>query len=148
VRYLLDTNIVSDLVRHPRGRVAERIQAVGEAAVCTSIVVAAELRFGAVLTGSPRLVATIEEILERLDILPLEPPADQTYGELRACLQAEGRPIGGNDLLIAAHTLTLGHTLVTANTAEFIRVTGLPLENWLNYLSATLRLLDHVRRPA
>ena len=55
MRYLLDTNIVSDLVRNPQGRVAQRIRKVGEARVCTSIIVAAELRYGAAKKGSPRL---------------------------------------------------------------------------------------------
>lgn len=131
MRYLLDTNILSDLVRHPQGRVAARIEAVGEEAVCTSVVVAAELRFGAARKGSARLTAAIEGILERMDILALEPPVDRTYGMIRGNLEAAGRPIGGNDLLIAAHALTLGHTLVTANTAEFARIAGLALQNWL-----------------
>ena len=131
MRYLLDTNILSDLVRHPQGRVAARIAAVGEAAVCTSIIVAAELRFGAALEGSPRLTSLVEGILDRLDVLPLGPPADRVCGRLRARLQGAGTPIGGNDLLIAAQTLGLGHTLVTTKEAEFRRIAELPLQNWL-----------------
>lgn len=131
MRYLLDSNILSDLIRHPQGRVVARIEAVGEAAVCTSVVVAAELRFGAARKGSARLTAAIDGMLERLDVLALEPPVDRTYGMIRHNLEAAGRPIGGNDLLIAAQTLTLGHTLVTANTAEFARIAGLSLQNWL-----------------
>lgn len=132
MRYLLDANILSDLIRHPEGSVAARIEAVGATAVCTSIIVAGELRFGAARRGSPRLSALIEGLLARTAILPLEPPADRVYAELRARLAAAGRPIGANDLLIAAHALTLGLTLVTANTREFARIDSLTLENWLD----------------
>lgn len=130
-RYLLDTNIVSDLVRNPQGPVAGRIFEVGEAAVCTSIIVAAELRYGAAKKGSPRLTAQLEAVLEALEVVPLEPPADEAYGDIRATLEKEGRPIGPNDLLIAAQCLTLGYTLVTDNEREFRRVEGLVVENWV-----------------
>ena len=72
MRYLLDTNIVSDLVRRPQGRVAEHIREIGEARVCTSVIVAAELRYGAVQMGSQRLTAKLDAVLEALDILPFE----------------------------------------------------------------------------
>ena len=130
-RYLLDTNTVSDLVRNPRGVVAQRIREVGEARVCTSIIVAAELRYGAARKGSPRLTAQLEAVLGALEVLPLEAPADAAYGLLRARLEAAGRPIGGNDLLIAAQVQALGYTVVTDNEREFGRIEGLPLENWL-----------------
>jgi tRNA(fMet)-specific endonuclease VapC len=131
MRYLLDTNIVSDLVRRPQGRVAQRIGEVGEAAVCTSIIVAAELRFGAAKKGSARLTAQLEAVLAVLEVLPLEAPADAVYGLLRARLEKLGQPIGGNDLLIAAQTLALGYTLVTDNEREFRRISELACENWL-----------------
>ena len=130
-RYLLDTNIVSDLVRHPQGRIAEYVRKVGEAQVCTSIIVAAELRYGATKKGSPRLTAQLETVLSALEILPLEAPADVVYGLLRTQLEQIGQPIGGNDLLIAAQTLSLGYTIVTDNEAEFARIKDLPRENWL-----------------
>jgi len=76
MRYLLDTNIVSDLVRRPQGRIAEHIRRVGEAQVCTSVIVAAELRYGAAKKGSERLTAQLDAVLEALDILPFETPAD------------------------------------------------------------------------
>ncbi len=131
MRYLLDTNILSDLLRHPLGSVAGRIASAGVDSVCTSIVVAAELRFGAMHKGSPRLTALVDGLLQRVDVLPLAPPADRVYGELRARLAVTGRPIGANDLLIAAHALTLDCILVTANTREFARIGELRLENWL-----------------
>lgn len=130
-QYLLDTNILSDLVRHPQGLVFQRIAIVGEDSICTSIIVACELRFGGVKSGSSRLVQQLERILEVLPVLPLEPPVDQHYAEIRTHLEQAGTPISPNDLLIAAHALAVDLTLVTANTREFERVPALSLENWL-----------------
>ena len=131
MRYLLDTNTVSDLVRKPQGKVAEQILKVGESKVCTSIVVAAELRYGAEKKQSPSLSAQLEAVLGALEILPLEKPADVSYGSIRAQLERAGKPIGANDLLIAAQALTLGYTVVTDNEKEFSRVKELHIENWL-----------------
>jgi tRNA(fMet)-specific endonuclease VapC len=131
MRYLLDTNIVSDLVRRPQGRTSQRIREVGEAQVCTSIIVAAELRYGAAKRGAPRLSAQLEAVLGALDVLPFEAPADAIYGRLRSGLERIGRSIGGNDLLIAAHAMTLGYAIVTDNEREFARIDNLPCENWL-----------------
>ena len=130
IRYLLDTNIVSDLVRRPQGAVARRIARAGENRVCTSIVVACELRYGAAKKESPRLTAQLEAILQALPVLPLQPDADRHYGEIRAALERAGRPVGANDLLIAAHARSAGLTLVTRNSAEFSRIPGLKLADW------------------
>lgn len=131
MRYLLDTNIVSDLVRNPQGKIARQILKVGEIKICTSIIVAAELRYGAEKNQSPRLSGQLEAILGALKILPIEKPADALYGTIRARLELAGTPIGGNDLLIAAQALTLGFTVVTDNEKEFSRVKHLDVENWL-----------------
>ena len=131
MRYLLDTNIVSDLVRNPQGRISQRIRTVGEAQVCTSIIVAAELRYGSAKKGSPRLAAQLDAVLSALEVLAFEAPADTTYGSLRARLEQSGRLIGANDLLLAAQALSLGHVLVTGNEGEFAGVSGLSCENWL-----------------
>lgn len=131
MRYLLDTNIVSDLVRNPQGQVTERIRELGEEQVCTSVIVAAELRYGVAKKGSARLAAQLEAVLRVLDVLAFEPPADTTYGVLRTRLERVGQPIGANDLLIAAHAVALGHTIVTDNEREFSRVESLSCENWL-----------------
>jgi tRNA(fMet)-specific endonuclease VapC len=131
MRYLLDTNIVSDLIRNPQGGVAEHIKVIGEMQVCTSIIVSAELRYGATRKGSPRLAHQVETVLGSLEILPFEAPADATYGLIRTRLEQAGRPIGGNDLLIAAQAISLGYTLVTDNESEFARIEGLAQENWL-----------------
>jgi tRNA(fMet)-specific endonuclease VapC len=131
MRYLLDTNIVSDLVRNPQGLAAEHIHRVGEAQVCTSIIVAAELRYGAAKRGSPRLARQLQAVLGAIDVLPFAAPADRAYGEIRTRLEQTGRPIGGNDLLIAAQAMALGCTIVTDNESEFARIDGLIHENWL-----------------
>jgi tRNA(fMet)-specific endonuclease VapC len=131
VRFLLDTNIVSDLVRNPQGKCAGRIAAVGESNICTSIIVASELRYGALKKASSRLKRQIERVLSVLDIVSFEAPADTVYASVRTKLESAGTPIGGNDLLIASHTLSLGLTLVTDNEREFARVEGLRIENWL-----------------
>ena len=131
MRYMLDTNVVSELVRNPDGRVTERIRGVGENRVCTSVIVSAELRFGAHRKGSPKLTTQLNEVLNALEVLPFDVPADTTYAIIRAQLEQMGRPIGGNDLLIAAHALALDYILVTDNTREFARVQDLRCENWL-----------------
>lgn len=131
MRYLLDTNIVSALVRDPAGPVTEHVRRVGESAVCTSIVVAAELRYDAARRASPRLTAQVEAVLGALDVLPLEAPADVAYGELRSRLERKGQMIGGNDLLIAAQAVVLECTVVTDNVGEFGRIDELVIENWL-----------------
>lgn len=102
MRYLLDTNIVSNLVREPQGRVTVRIKAIGEPNICTSIIVAAELRYGITKKGSPPLSAQVQAVLGAIDTLPFESPADEIYGSIRTQLELAGTPIGGNDLLIAA----------------------------------------------
>jgi len=130
-RYLLDTNVLSQLLREPGGQVAARIGAVGERTVCTSIIVAAELRYGATKSGSAALAERVGLVLSALDVLPLEPPADRHYGEIRHQLASTGMPIGPNDLLIAAQALAGDLTLVTANLREFARVPSLRVENWV-----------------
>ncbi len=130
-RYLLDTNILSDLVRKPQGAVASRIAQAGEETICTSIIVAAELRFGAEKSGADKLTDRVDIILSAIEILPLESPADREYAKLRHYLARKGMPIGPNDMLIAAQALSSDLTVVTANTREFSRVPGLRAENWL-----------------
>lgn len=130
-RYLLDTNILSDLVRHPQGRITACIEQVGEKSICTSMIVASELRFGAAKRNASRLTAQVEAILAAMEILSFDKPADREYANLRLHLERAGTPVGPNDMLIAAHALASESILVTANTDEFARVPGLAVENWL-----------------
>jgi tRNA(fMet)-specific endonuclease VapC len=129
--YLLDTNILSDLIRHPGGLVARRVVQVGQKEIFTSIIVAAELRYGCAKKGSSKLLERVQGLLETIPVLSLDMPSDAQYGLIRAELEAAGQPIGMNDLLIASHALALGLTLVTDKTSEFSRVRGLKVENWL-----------------
>jgi tRNA(fMet)-specific endonuclease VapC len=129
--YLLDTNIISDVIRNPDGPAARHIERVGPKEIFTSIIVAAELRYGCAKKGSPKLLTRVEGILETIPVLPLDIPADAQYGYIRAELEAAGEPIGMNDLLIAAHAYALGLTLVTDHLREFTRIRDLKVENWL-----------------
>ena len=126
---MLDTNIVSALMRDPGGVVAEHIKALATP-VSISIVVAAELRYGAARKGSQRLTDAVERLLSAIEVTPFAAPADLIYGSLRHHMERKGQPMGANDLLIAAHALTLGRGLATDDQA-FLRVPGLHVENWL-----------------
>jgi tRNA(fMet)-specific endonuclease VapC len=128
---MLDTSIISDLIRNPQGRAAKRVAKAGEDNICTSIIVAAELRSGCAKRGSKRLVKAVEDLLGEINVLPLDVPANAEYGAIRSELEAAGTPIGGNDLLIAAHAYATGATIATGNTSEFKRIRGLNVENWL-----------------
>jgi len=130
--YLLDTNAVSNLADDPAGVIAMHIQRVGADSVCTSVIVNGEIEFGLELKGSERLRTQMERVFSVLPVLPFEQPADRHYGVIRAQLKRQGRPIGPNDMLIAAHALALNATLVTANVGEFSRVGDLRIENWLH----------------
>lgn len=127
---MLDTNIVSELVRRPHGEVAQRVAATESGAVAISVIVAGELRYGAQRRGSARLTNQLETVLSAMETVPLSPPTDAHYGSIRADLERMGRPIGHNDLWIAAHARALGATLVTRNVREFQRVPGLEVEDW------------------
>jgi tRNA(fMet)-specific endonuclease VapC len=129
--WMLDTNVLSDLIRNPRGALFQRLGSTEPDAVCTSIVVACELRFGAKRKGSNALTERVEQMLAALTILPLDEPADQHYADIRGMLEKAGTPIGNNDLFIAAHARSRGMTLVTHNRREFERVPGLRVEDWL-----------------
>ena len=128
---MLDTNIISDLMRNPQGKAAKQIAKVGEDNICTSIIVAAELRYGCARSESKRLLAAVEELLAEIEILPFDAPAEAEYGDIRTELETAGKPIGGNDLLIAAHARATEAIMVTANSNEFKRVRDLKVENWL-----------------
>ncbi|GJE83731.1 type II toxin-antitoxin system VapC family toxin [Methylorubrum thiocyanatum] len=131
MRYLLDTNMLSALIRSPRGPVTEQIRRVGEARVYTSVIVEAELRYGAARKGSERLSRQVEAVLGSIPIEPWREPFGRIYAELRLGLERAGTPIGANDLLIGAQALADGSVLVTDNTREFERLTDLTIENWV-----------------
>ena len=127
---MLDTNIVSDLVRRPYGSIAQRAAALQPGTFAISIVVASELRYGAERRRSARLTRQLEAVLSAIETLPLAEPADRYYGSIRSELERLGLPIGHNDLLIAAHARALDATLVTKNVGEFSRVPDLAVDDW------------------
>lgn len=129
--YLLDTNILSDLIKHPTGKIFSKIQEVEEEKICTSIIVACELKFGAAKKNSLRLKDRVNLILDWIPVLPLASTVEEEYASIRTYLEKQGTPIGGNDLLIAAHALSLDLTVITNNIREFSLVPNLRYENWL-----------------
>ena len=130
--WMLDTNVLSDLIRNPRSALAARVSQAPNGTLCTSIVVACELRFGARRRASAQLTDRVEQLLGRLPVLPFDAPADQHYADIRATLESAGTPIGSHDLFIAAHARAQALTLVTHNLREFQRVPGLRVEDWFS----------------
>jgi len=131
LRSVLDTNIVSEMIRNPQGRVTARVQDVGEGQVATSIIVAAELRYGAVKKASARLTAQVEAVLGAIEILPFEEPADRVYGVLRAGLEQKGKPIGGNDLLMPPRRFPWDLRWSSRMSGSLERLPIFYCENWL-----------------
>ncbi|MDQ6433655.1 type II toxin-antitoxin system VapC family toxin [Mesorhizobium sp. LHD-90] len=133
MRYLLDTNIISDVIDQPTGLAAARIrQEVRRAAIVTSILVVSELRYGYTKISSKRLKAAYEIFFENIAIESWETPFDYVYADMRSALEEKGRPIGAMDMLIAAHALATDATVVTANVRHFSQVPNLKIENWKN----------------
>jgi len=135
--WMLNTNALSELIRDPRGPVMQRLSDVAPDVVCTSIVVACELRFGAQRKGSAVLTERVNALLDAMVVLPFDEPADEHYADIRATLERAGTPIGSHDMLIAAHARSRALTLVTHNLREFQRVPGLTVEDWLAPSPAT-----------
>ena len=130
-RYMLDTDTCSYVMKRSNAAVLRRLQTVPVADVCMSVVTKSELLYG--VEVSPRRAqdaAALAAFLPYVDVLDFSDDAAPHYAEIRADLKKRGLPIGANDLFIAAHARSLGLTLVTNNTAEFGRVTGLRVENW------------------
>ena len=137
--FLLDTNIISHIMKNPLGSVAQRIQQITENAIstgnaspiCTSVIVQCELQYGLAKNPASKLHIAYATTMKYIPVLAMEPMVAQYYSQIRTALEAQGTPIGPNDTFIAAHALALGATLVTDNEDEFRRVVGLRVENWL-----------------
>jgi tRNA(fMet)-specific endonuclease VapC len=128
---MLDTDTCSCVMRAATPAVDRRLAEAGVEQVCISVVTKAELLFGVAPSPSAaRDAASVAQLLSYLQVLDLPEAAADHYAEIRAQLQRKGRPIGANDLLLAAHARCLGLTLVTNNVREFSRVPGLAVENW------------------
>ena len=130
MRRTLDTNICSYILRRHPASMIERFAALNREALWLSAIVAAELRFGAAKLGVPRFQAAVEAWLAGFDVRPWPLEATQHYAQIRAALERTGSPIGGMDLMIAAHALAEDSVIVTNNAREFHRVPGLAVEEW------------------
>ena len=134
MKYLPDTNVLS---RHLRGldpAMSERLRAtVARHELVVSLIVFAELSYGAEkarLAGERRPAERLARLWAGVSPQPLPPETAEHYGRVRAALEKRGEPIGNMDLLLAAHALALGATVITHNTREFARVPGLTVEDW------------------
>ncbi len=130
MRYLLDTDILIHIARR-KSPAESRLARLRPGDAAMSVVTYLELIYGALKSQRPREnLAQVEGLRALIPVLALEADAAMHYGRVRAELEQKGTPIGAFDMLIAAHALALGLTLVTNNTREFRRVPGLRLENW------------------
>jgi tRNA(fMet)-specific endonuclease VapC len=130
VRFLLDTNTVSFLIRRSSASLARRLRRTPATRVALSVVTEMELRYGRARNPGLRIAPLVEEFLAGITILPVTSDVARVYGRLRAELEAGGGPIGPLDLMIAAQAVAIDATLVTNNLKEFRRVRGLRCEDW------------------
>lgn len=128
---LLDTNICIYIINAKPPEVLARFHRFRLGEIGISSIVAAELAYGVAQSGSMRNRSALEMFLAPLEILPFDDKVSWAYGDLRATLEHQGQPMGAMDTMIAAHARSLDAVLVTNNTREFSRVSGLRLENWV-----------------
>ena len=127
----LDANICSYILRRHPQKMLERFAGLEHDEVWLSAIVAAELRFGAAKLAAPRFSAAIEAWLDGFEIRPWPIEATHYYANIRSELEKIGQPIGGMDLMIAAHALSESSSLITNNAREFHRIANLQVEEWL-----------------
>lgn len=131
IRYMLDTNVLIDIVREPYGPVARTFETLSREEISISIVVSAEARFGMAYEPDARSNRPMSALLESLRLDPFETPADRIYGEIRAELARRGRSLSPNDYLIAAQAIAREVTLVTGDQAiHAAAISGLNTEDW------------------
>lgn len=126
----LDTNICSYILRRHPVQMIERFALLDKSQLWLSSIVAAELRFGALKLGSPRFQAAVEAWLAGFEVRDWPAQATHHYASIRTALERSGQPIGGMDLMIAAHALSEDSVIITHNAREFHRVPGLAVEEW------------------
>jgi tRNA(fMet)-specific endonuclease VapC len=131
VKLLLDTDVCIAVINCD-ARVRPHLERHAPSSLRMSAVTLAELRFGVARSQHPkRATFNLRALLAKVVAVPFDPDATDRYAELRALLERRGSPIGPLDTLIAAHALSLGWALATHNTAEFRRVPGLKVDDWL-----------------
>lgn len=129
--YLLDTNIVSYLIKTQDLTLIDRFEEISKSAIIgISSITAAELYYGIKKKNSAKLKASVDLFLSPLTVFAFDAQAALIYGDIRTDLELKGLPIGAHDLLIAAHAISLKSTLVTNNMREFERLAGITVENW------------------
>ena len=132
IKFMLDTNICIYIIKKKPKRVIERLQKTRVSDIGISSITLSELEYGVMKSLKPEQnKLAITEFLAPIEILSYDDMAALEYGKLRAHLDTRGIPIGSLDMLIAAHALSLKCILVTNNEAEFARVPGLKVENWV-----------------
>jgi tRNA(fMet)-specific endonuclease VapC len=132
MRYMLDTNICSYVLRSRPASVRDRFDEAGPEALAISAVVLAELLFGAARHPAEAAIRReIGDFVSRLTVLSWDEAAAEHYGDIRAALEGRGRPLGAMDLHIAAHARSRGATLVSSDGRHFRRVEGLLVANWV-----------------
>lgn len=130
MRRTLDTNICSYILRRHPAAMVERFAGLNRTQLWLSAIVAAELRFGAIKLGSAKFAAAVESWLAGFEVRPWPLEATAHYASVRNALERVGQPIGGMDLMIAAHALAEDSVLITNNAREFLRVPGMAVEEW------------------
>lgn len=131
MRYMLDTNICIYAIKHKPEQVFLKLQEHDPSEVCISSVTYAELVHGVEKSQSTeKNRVALALLLANIEIMDFDSSAAESYGKIRADLEKAGKPIGPLDMMIAGHAKSLGYTVVTNNTKEFMRVNGLKLENW------------------
>jgi tRNA(fMet)-specific endonuclease VapC len=128
---MLDTNICIYIAKNHPPEVKVRFEQLKPGQIVMSAITLGELQFGASKSSQrSKVQAQIEKLIHDIPVVDIGRGAAEAYGEIRAALQKQGCPLGGNDLWIAAHAVALGVTLATNNEREFRRVPGLTVENW------------------
>ena|SRR5579863_1992195 len=132
LQYLLDTNICIYISKEKPTQVLQKFESLMVGEVGMSTITYGELYYGAEKSHSPKKsLALLEELIHLIPPIPLSTATSKQYGNIRCHLEKQGKPIGNNDLWIAAHALDLKLILVTNNAKEFQRIPGLKIENWV-----------------
>lgn len=128
---MLDTDICIYLAKNQHPQVTARFERLKPEQLVMSAITYGELQYGANKSNQrSRTLSQLAELIQYIPVESLSPSAAEAYGEIRATLEKQGRLIGNNDLWIAAHAMAMNVTLATNNEHEFLRVTGISVENW------------------
>ena len=132
MKFLLDTDVFSELARGRHAKLIDRVRALGKTEFAVSVITEAEIRYGQACRPLPEsLTARINALMNEMHRLPIGLNVVAPYALIRSEMRRAGTPIGPNDFWIAAHALAENLILVTGNDREFARVPGLRVENWL-----------------